>query len=319
MIKIPSPLQQISWSLADQKGVELWIKRDDLIHPQISGNKWRKLLYNVELVKQKGYKGILTFGGAFSNHIAATAFAGKYFGIPTVGIIRGEEADLNNPTLAEAHKNGMEIIPVTREEYKTKETDAFLEELALHFPNHWIVPEGGSNLQGVIGCMDILSEVNVEFDQIFTGVGTATTLSGIVASATGVSVTGVSALKGGGYLRAHVNNFLQSLEESEETAATFRPSNNWNIEERFHCGGFGKVNQELVEFMNAFFQETRIPLDPVYTSKVMFGVKKMLELDEISRGQKLLVLHTGGLQGIRGMNKRLTNKPYQIEYEAFID
>lgn len=317
-MQLPSPLQKVNWKLAVDFGVDIWIKRDDLIHPVVSGNKWRKLLFNVKEVKDRRLKGILTFGGAFSNHIAATAHAGKLSAIPTVGIIRGAEADLNNPTLRVAIRDGMQIIPVTREEYKTKETDEFLEELSLHFPGYLIVPEGGANLNGVLGCMEILGEIEQFFDTIACALGTSTTYAGLVASANIANVLGFPALKGGGYLRASVENFLQQLEQSVIAGSNFKPANNWQLVTDYHFGGFGKVNEELVYFMNAFYDETGIPLDPVYTGKLFFGIQQLIKNGRIAKGTRLLTVHTGGLQGVFGMNYRLRNKTYKINYEEYI-
>ena len=317
-MQLPSPTQLLNWKIAQDHQVEVWVKRDDLIHPVISGNKWRKLLYNFKEVNEKKHKGLLTFGGAFSNHIAATAHAGKVFNVPTAGIIRGEEADLSNPTLKNAFQDGMEIIPVTREEYKNKETDAFLEELALHFPDYLIVPEGGANLNGVLGCMEILNEVEGSFDLIACDLGTSTTFAGLVATAKQTSVWGFPALKGGGYLRAPVENFLQMLQNDPTLKTTLTPTNDWKLITDFHFGGFGKVNEELITFMNDFFDETRVPLDPVYTGKMFFGVHHLIADGSIPPGTKMLILHTGGLQGVLGMNKRLKNKTYKINYEEHI-
>ncbi|MCT4623966.1 MAG: pyridoxal-phosphate dependent enzyme [Schleiferiaceae bacterium] len=316
MFNLPSPLEKIEWSVALDHGIEVWMKRDDQIHHVISGNKWRKLKYSVKEVRDKKYDGLLTFGGAFSNHIAATAHAGRVHGISTIGIIRGEEADRANPTLTKALKDGMQLVPISREEYARKELEGFLEQLQAQYPGYLIVPEGGANRNGVLGCMEILTEVQLDFDVIACPLGTSTTFSGIVASAGATAeVLGFPALKGGGYLRAHVNNFLEELKSTPKQLSTFSPTQNWKLIEDYHFGGFAKMKEPLVRFMNAFWKETGIPLDPVYTAKMMFGLDEMIRKGHFKNGTKLLTLHTGGLQGIAGMNKKLKNKNYNIEYE----
>jgi 1-aminocyclopropane-1-carboxylate deaminase len=315
MLQLPSPLQKVNWSVANVAGVEVWLKRDDLIHSEISGNKWRKLVYNMQQVKEEGYKGLVTFGGAFSNHIAATAHAGKLHGIETAGIIRGEEADFENPTLGQARKNGMELIPVSREQYQNKKDPHHLAELQVQFPDYLIVPEGGANLNGVLGCMEILKEVNQDIDVVACPIGTSTTFSGLVASAgTGCKVLGFPAVKGGDYLRADVNNFLDQLNRHEECPPNLAPSSDWQFQSQYHFGGFAKMKEPLVRFMNAFWEETQIPLDPIYTAKMFFGLKEMIQNHAFEKGTRILAIHTGGLQGIAGMNARLSNKNYSIDY-----
>ena len=312
---LPSPEQRVHWPLAEAKGVELCVKRDDLIHPVVSGNKWRKLKYNVQEATEQNLKGIVTFGGAFSNHIAATAYAGKIHNLQTIGIIRGEEADFENPTLRKARQNGMVLQPISREAYANKTNPDFLEQLQRQYPDYLIVPEGGANLNGVLGCMDLLKEVEQEVDVVACPIGTATTFTGLVASAgEGRSVLGFPAVKGGAYLRADVNNFLNQLHLLEERPPTLAPSSNWQFQTEYHFGGFAKMKEPLVRFMNAFWEETQIPLDPIYTAKMLFGLQEMIQNNAFEKGTRILAIHTGGLQGIAGMNARLSNKNYSIEY-----
>ncbi len=313
---IPSPIQKVHWPVAKAAKVEVWMKRDDLIHPIISGNKWRKLMYNVKEVQDKKLWGIVTFGGAFSNHIAATAYSGFVFTLATVGFIRGEEVNFNNPTLQKAMAAGMQLKPISREEYRKKTQTGFLEEIKKEYPHYLIVPEGGSNLNGVLGCMQILPEIHQTFDVIASPIGSATTFTGLVATAKNHGkVLGFSALKGGGYLQSTVENFLHRLKAETPPEINFNPTQNWEIIDQYHFGGFAKMKEPLVRFMNDFWQETQIALDPVYTAKMMWGLREMIVENQILPGSKLLVLHTGGLQGIAGMNKRLKNKNFKIEYE----
>ena len=316
ILNIPSPLQNVNWALAESHGVDVYMKREDLIHSTLSGNKWRKLVYNVLEIKQRKLSGLVTFGGAFSNHIAATAYAGKINNIQTIGIIRGEEADFENPTLKLAQENGMQLLPVSREEYRLKTDVEYLKSLQEKFPDFLIVPEGGANLNGVKGCMEILQEVEIDFDVVACPVGTSTTFSGLVASAGAQrKAIGFTAVKGGDYLRADVNNFLHRLKAEVSLNSNLVPTSNWQLQTEYHFGGFAKMKEPLVRFMNAFYAETNIPLDPVYTAKMMYGLQEMILKNEIEKGSRVLVIHTGGLQGIAGVNKRLLNKNYSIEYE----
>ncbi len=277
--------------------VNLEIKREDEIHSVVSGNKYRKLKYNVEYAKQNNYTTLLTFGGAFSNHIAATATAGKLCGIKTIGIIRGEEliTKVNeNPTLAYAKACGMQFKFVSRSDFKQKDTKTFIEALKVEFGDFYVVPEGGTNTLAVKGCEEILTEADKDFDYICVPVGTGGTISGIINSAKpNQKVLGFSALKG---------NFLM------EDISRFAKQDNWKLISDYHFGGYAKVNTELIAFINRFKAINNVPLDPVYTGKMLFGIADMIKKDYFPKHSKILVVHTGGLQGIKGMNTRLKQK-----------
>lgn len=277
--------------------VSLFIRREDLIHPFVSGNKFRKLKYNLLQAKSEGKTTLLTFGGAFSNHIAAVAAAGKEFNFKTIGIIRGEELNakiIENPTLSFAQECGMLLEFVSREAYKTKNESEFINGLKQKFGTFYLIPEGGTNDLAVKGCQEILTEEDAVFDYICCAVGTGGTISGIINSAKPhQTVLGFPALKG---------NFL--LEEIRK----FTIKENTELITDYHFDGYGKVNQVLIEFINIFYKQNHIPLDPIYTGKMMYGLFDLIEKGYFPQGAKILAIHTGGIQGIEGMNQKLKRK-----------
>jgi 1-aminocyclopropane-1-carboxylate deaminase len=275
----------------------VFIRREDLIHPFISGNKYRKLKYNLLQAKSDNRKTLLTFGGAFSNHIAALAFAGKEQGFKTIGIIRGDELRdkiLENPTLKFAQECGMEFKFVTREAYRYKTETDFIANLKQEFGDFYLVPEGGTNEFAVKGCEEILTKEDAEYDFVCCAVGTGGTISGIINSILPhQKVLGFPALKGD-FLNEDIRKFAQN--------------SNWEVITDYHFGGYGKVNPELIAFINQFFEENKIPLDPIYTGKMVFGVMDLIEKKYFPENSKILLIHTGGIQGIAGMNIKLKNK-----------
>lgn len=277
-------------------GITLAIKREDLIHPYISGNKYRKLKYNIVEAKRQNVAKLLTFGGAFSNHIAAVAAVGKQFGFETVGVIRGEELAVKvpeNPTLQFAVNCGMKLKFVSRESYRQKQEVDFIEELRSEFGNFYVLPEGGTNDLAVKGCEEMLTQADAAFDYICCAVGTGGTIAGLINSAKPCQkVLGFPALKA---------DFLT------QEIAKFAPAGNWDLISDYHFGGYAKVNEQLIGFMNQFYRETSIPLDPVYTGKMVFGVMDLIGKGFFPLGSKVLLIHTGGLQGISGMNRKLKN------------
>ena len=277
------------------------LKPDYLIHPTVSGNKYRKLKYNLQKVQSENYKGILTFGGAFSNHVAATAAAGHALNIPTVGIIRGEELASKmelNPTLKYAQSCGMHLEFVSRSAYKQKTDSAYLKTLLESFENFYIIPEGGTNALAIKGCQEILSDKDRAFDVICCAVGTGGTIAGLINSSLPTQkIIGFPALKGG---------FLN------EDICKFATQSNWELWEAYHFGGYAKVDSKLIIFMNNFKTTYKIPLDPVYTAKMMYGIFDAIQSGEIPKDAKVLAIHTGGLQGIEGMNLRLKQKQLEV-------
>ncbi len=286
----------------EEKKVELFIKREDKIHPFVSGNKFRKLKYNINAVKNQHKEVLLTFGGAFSNHIVATAVAGNLSGFKTIGIIRGDELGENlahtlsqNETLKEAYKNGMQFKFVSREAYRNKTSEEFINGLRNEFGDFYLIPEGGTNELAIKGCEEILTEEDKNFDYICCAIGTGGTISGLInAAKKHQKVIGFPALKG---------NFLQK--EIEKLTIS---KDNWSLQTEYHFGGYGKYNTALICFINYFKEQTNIKLDPIYTSKMLFGIIEMIKKNEFPENSKIVAIHTGGLQGIVGFNQKLKNK-----------
>jgi 1-aminocyclopropane-1-carboxylate deaminase len=287
--------QKITYELANE--ITLEIKREDLLHPFVSGNKFRKLKYNVVQAKAENHSVLLTFGGAFSNHIAAVAYAGKEQGFETIGVIRGEELRdkiAENPTLSFAQECGMRFEFVTREAYRHKTDTAFIAQLQAQFGSFYLVPEGGTNDLAVKGCEEILTELDADFDFVCSAVGTGGTISGLINSALShQKVLGFPALKGD-FLQDEIRNFVQNK--------------NWELQTDYHFGGYGKVTTEFIEWINWFYAQTGIPLDPIYTGKMVFGVMDLIQRNYFPPKAKILMIHTGGLQGIAGMNAKLKNQ-----------
>ncbi len=298
--------QQVFLSSIQDKNVQLFIKREDEIHPFVSGNKFRKLKYNIAEANHQQKTTLLTFGGAFSNHIAATAVAGKEAGFKTIGIIRGDELGKNiektletNTTLREAHKNGMQFVFISREAYRKKNESLFINELHKDFGDFYLIPEGGTNKLAVKGCEEILTSEDEKFDIICTAVGTGGTIAGLVNSAKNhQKIIGFPALKG---------DFL-----SEEIKKYTKRNNNWSLQTDYHFGGYGKFSEELIAFINQFKEETGIPLDPIYTGKMMFGLADLIQKNTFKEQSTILAIHTGGLQGITGINQKLKKKHQQL-------
>jgi len=281
--------------------ISVQIKREDLIHPFVSGNKFRKLKYNLLQAKEEQQETLLTFGGAFSNHIAAVAFAGKEKGFKTIGIIRGDELRdkiSENPTLQFAENCGMQFEFVSRETYRLKQEISFLEDLKQKFGNFYLIPEGGTNDLAIKGCEEILTDEDAEFDYICCSIGTGGTICGIINSILPLQkVLGFPALKGD-FLKEEIRNIVKN--------------DNWELLTDYHFGGYGKVNIELIAFINQFFAENNIPLDPIYTGKMVFGVIDLIHKGYFPAKSKVLLIHTGGIQGIQGMNMKLRNKKLPI-------
>lgn len=287
--------------LSFHNNVSLTIKREDLLHPHISGNKFRKLKYNIEEALRQGNTTLLTFGGAYSNHIAAAAAAGKKYNLQTISIIRGEELQdkaMQNPTLKFAADCGMKLHFISREAYRDKHTSEFIAHLQREFGEFYLLPEGGTNALAIKGCEEILNEEDSAFTHICCAVGTGGTVSGIIKSAGGgQQVLGFPVLKN---------------EALSDDIAKFAGQGNWKLVNSYHFGGYGKVTEELVTFMNGFYEKTGIPLDPVYTAKMVFGVIDMAEKGFFPDNAKVLMIHTGGLQGIEGMNHELKRKKLSL-------
>ena len=281
--------------LAD-KGIRIAIKREDLLYPEVAGNKFRKLKYNLLAARQAGLEKLLTFGGAYSNHIHATAAAGRQAGLETIGIIRGEELANRalNPTLEDARAAGMTLHFVSREEYRLRDDPQVLENYQKLYGPAYILPEGGSNQLAVRGCEEILCPEDLSYDVICCSVGTGGTLAGLArAAAPGQRVRGYAAVASGALDAA----IVQWCDHA-----------NWEVTYRHHLGGYAAVTEELITFINRVYEQTGVPLDPVYTGKLILGIAKDVADGTIPPGSRVLAIHTGGLQGIRGMNRQLKKK-----------
>jgi 1-aminocyclopropane-1-carboxylate deaminase/D-cysteine desulfhydrase-like pyridoxal-dependent ACC family enzyme len=284
--------------------VSLHLLRLDEVHPLISGNKWFKLKYNLLKARQEGHDTLLTFGGAYSNHIFATAAAGKEYGFKTIGIIRGEKTEPLNPTLKFASEQGMQLVYVSREDYRNKDSPRFHDWLVSQFGRCFIIPEGGSNTLAVRGCAEILHLPHA-YHYIACCVGTGGTLAGILESnQEQAKVLGFSALKGGNFLYEEVNRLTK--------AYSGNMYENYRIVEDYHFGGYAKADTELVDFINRFRQEQQVQLDPIYTGKMMYGLFDMAAAGYFPQGSRILAVHSGGLQGIQGFNARYRKKNLRI-------
>lgn len=281
-IAFPTPYQ----TLELPQPVQLTIKRLDQIHPQISGNKFFKLKYNFSAAQQQGLRQVLTFGGAYSNHIAATAYAAQLVGFQSIGIIRGEELSTQdlNPTLQVAQDFGMQLHFVSRAEYRLRHESEYLQQLQRQYPQAFIIPEGGTNTLAIQGTQEILtSEDRENYDVICCAVGTGGTIAGLIESSSEQQqVLGFSALKG---------DFLQH-DIQQWTTKT-----NWTLTDAYCCGGYAKTTDELLQFMQQFEQQYTIPLEQVYTAKMMMGLFDLIQQNHFPANTRILAIHTGGLQG----------------------
>jgi 1-aminocyclopropane-1-carboxylate deaminase len=319
VIFFPPPIQQINSEIIRSAGVDLYVLRLDLMHPWVNGNKWFKLKYNLLEAKEKNFTTLLTFGGAYSNHIYATAAAGNLFGFRTIGVIRGEERLPLNPTLNFAVQQGMQLVYTNREMYRQRNTPVVEEYLQQRFGEVFIIPEGGSNLNGVRGCMEIIGDAMstavtersrsagyaYAFDRICVACGTATTLTGIALSLhQGQRAIAFPVLKNGAFLAQEIESLLTNYLASDLPTPSNSPAS-WELVCDYHFGGYAKVNDELLVFSQQFTQEHGVPLDYVYTAKMFYGVMDLLKQGFFSKGDSLLLVHTGGLQGNVGMEERL--------------
>lgn len=284
-LRLPSPLEEVHDERLTARGVRLLLKRDDLINPDIPGNKWRKLKYNLEDAKASGARTLLTFGGAYSNHIRAVAAAGHYFGFATVGIIRGEEHLPLNPTLDYAVRHGMTIDYLDRTTYRSKTSPELIEGLRRKFGDFFLIPEGGSNAAAVRGAAEIAAELTVDYDVVCCPCGTGGTLAGLAAGLPpGKRAIGFAALKGASFLNDDVRR-LQA-EYGHET-------DNWTIELDYSFGGFARRTRALDEFIDEFRRCHGVELEWVYVAKMLYGVFAMVEQHRFEQGTIIVTVITG--------------------------
>ncbi|NNF35275.1 MAG: pyridoxal-phosphate dependent enzyme [Saprospiraceae bacterium] len=298
MLQLPSPVHPVSYRTFREYDVTVQVKREDEIHPLISGNKWRKLKYHIQHFRAHQYSHLITFGGAYSNHVFAFAHACKIYCVPGVVIIRGEE-DMNNPTMQAVRNNGVDIHYVTRSDYRSKEHAPFIRSIIDEYPSPFLVPEGGSSLMARAGIHEMAEEIkmlNKIPDFIVLAAGTGCT-SGCLIEAMyplKIKIDVYSALKG---------KFMQKAIEEWSTG-----KGDWNVIEDMEFGGYGKVNHTLIDFINSFYEETGIPIDPIYNGKVLYGLTQRIKSGTYPPGSNILWIHTGGLQGIDGFNQRWKGK-----------
>lgn len=267
--------------------ISVFIKREDLLHSQISGNKFRKLKYNLIKARQLNQRTLLTFGGAYSNHIAAVVAAGHEFGFNTIGMIRGEEllGKINdNPTLRLAQQQGMRLVFISRADYRRKTEPNFIQALQNQFGEFYLIPEGGTNALAVQGCTEILTaQDKQQFDYICCAVGTGGTIAGLIESSTDQQmVLGFPALKGD-FLQAEIQQWTQKT--------------NWELVPGYHWGGYAKTTPALLQFVQDFYGQNGIEIEPVYTGKMLFGIFDLIQQGYFPAHSQILVIHTGGLQG----------------------
>ena len=282
--------QEISYPLLKEKQVRLYLKRIDLVHSFISGNKWYKLKYNIKEAIRLKKKTILTFGGAFSNHIAATSYAARNKGLNSIGIIRGEERLPHNSTLNFAIKQGMVLHYISRSDYRLKNTANFRQNIKDKYGEFYLVPEGGSNELAVKGTREIINCGDAH-DYICCSVGTGGTIKGIIQAST-IKQQNI------GFLAV---NYYDQIYSSINRCVE---KQNWSLINHYLFGGYAKYNQNLINFIINFNRRNQIPLDAIYTGKMMFGIFDLIAQDYFPIGSKILAIHTGGLQGNKGMNER---------------
>lgn len=293
-IKENNYIQKIDSQLLKNKNISVSIQRDDLIHPLISGNKWRKLKYNLANMQKLGKTELLTFGGAFSNHIHACAAAGKEFGLTTHAIIRGPELDSNNPTLEFAKQCGMKLHVVNRIEYRRRNDDDYLKSLQARFPSAYILPEGGTNSFALLGCAELAKSLP-KHDYLICPTGSGGTLAGLIeGSEETTQIIGVAVLKQADYLKKEVGKLSNKADKQ----------NNWQLLTDFHDGGYGKFTPELWQFCQKMSDEHQLPLEPIYSGKMMYALWQLIEKDFFPTGSKIMAIHTGGMQGLNGLRYR---------------
>lgn len=290
-LEIFSPVQQISNPLFDDHGVKVFIKRDDLIHPMISGNKWRKLKYVLKQAQAEGKTHLVTFGGAYSNHLMATAATAAKFGFKATGIVRGEEVD--NDTLFLSRLHGMNLQFTDRDSYRDK--PALFNQYFGNDEQAFFIDEGGASAEGAKGCSELVNELTETYDHIFCACGTGTTAAGIINGLNGhqlkTKFNAVPVFKNGGFIKEEIERFLTAQAD-------------YNIHTSYHFGGYGKANDELISFIKQFVAATGILIEPVYTGKMMYALYDLISKGHFKPGSKILAIHSGGIWGLLGMKEK---------------
>jgi len=285
----PSPIVQINDERLRRHGVELWLKRDDLLHPVISGNKWRKLKYIVDHALALGCNTLISMGGAYSNHLHALAYVGNLLGLRTIGYIRGERTDLLTPTLRDMLAWGMRLEFVSRSDYRVLRNYKGWRDLPGIGPGQYWLPEGGAQALALTGVAEMIGEIDKPYQHLCLACGTGATLAGTLTTVPKqVSVTGFAVFKNAGFLVEDVSQLIGASNAS------------WRINLDYHFGGFAQTTPELLAFIEHFQSQTQVPIEPVYTGKMLYGLFDLLAKGYFQPGQSIIAVHTGGLQGSRG-------------------
>lgn len=297
----PVPLlQDLPEPATERRGVRLRLLRDDLLHPELPGNKWRKLKYNLQAAREQGHDTLLTFGGAYSNHLAAVAAAGRLRGLCTIGVVRGEAAETLSPTLQQCRVDGMQLQFVSRGDYRRRSDPAWVNGLLTTLGPAYVLPEGGTNALALRGVAELVQELDATgeaYDALAVACGTGGTLAGLLTGLDGRhQAVGVAALKGAGWLRDEVDALTQQ--------ATGRRYANYHLHLDAHFGGYAKYSAELLQFIRQFYQRHRVVLDPVYTGKLLAGTLQLIDAGHFAPGSTVVAIHTGGLQGWAGFRQR---------------
>lgn len=300
-----APVQFLNEPLFQTYGVELAIKRDDMLHPVVSGNKWRKLKYNLLEAGKQGHNTLLSFGGAYSNHIHALAGVGKQMDFTTIGLIRGESFVTDNSTLSYARNCGMQLHFVDRASYRRRHEAAYLDALQQRFGPCYLLPEGGSNALAVKGVAELWQEIDAAFDYAFIAAGTGATAAGVIAAApVTTEIRVVAVLKGAGFLDQEISGYLNGM---PDTAV-------WQLQQQYHFGGYARITPQLVAFVDRFEALHRIAIEPVYTAKMLYAIYDQVLKGAIPAGSRILAIHTGGLQGRAGMEAKMQSLRADKDY-----
>jgi 1-aminocyclopropane-1-carboxylate deaminase len=290
-LEIFSPVQQINHKVFAERGLSVFIKRDDLIHPIISGNKWRKLKYLLTKAQALNKTHLVTFGGAYSNHLLATAGAGAKFGFKTTGIVRGEV--VNNDTLFMCRLHGMQLIFTDRDSYRGKQ--ALFNNFFGDDEHAMFIDEGGASPEAAQGCSELVDELTENYDHIFAACGTGTMSAGIINGLTKhqlfTTFNGIPVFKNGGFIREDIDKLLTDPAD-------------FQLHTDYHFGGYGKANDELISFIKTIVAETGILIDPIYTGKMLYAIYDLAQKDHFKPGSKILAIHSGGIWGLLGMKER---------------
>ena len=284
----PSLLTKIDEPLCAHKGIELWMKRDDQLHPVISGNKWRKLKFILDHALYSGADTIISMGGVYSNHLHALAYIGKVLGLKTIAYVRGEAPAVLTPTLVDLKTWGMELRFISRTEYRQLRHYKGCLDLPGLKPQQYWLPEGGAQDLALCGVAELVTEIDIAYDHLCVPCGTGATLAGLIsATSDNISLIGFAALKKAGFLNADISSLLK------------QSKSNWQINLDYHFGGFASTTPDLLNFISAFEAKTTIQLEPVYTGKMMYALYDLISKGHFSAGQRIIAIHTGGLQGDR--------------------